>query len=69
MKLSCYKPPYAAALQGVRSGRNRCFLKLPPVALSPTRMLIRGVYAQAWLSVCFIQGGTRLSALSNVKRH
>lgn len=40
-------------------------LKLPPVALSPTRMLMRGVYAQrSCLFACFIQGGRRLFNIS-----
>lgn len=44
-------------------------LKLPPVALSPTRMLMRGVYAQRSCLFAPFREGEGFSAPSNVKRH
>lgn len=44
-------------------------LKLPPVALSPTRMLMRGVYAQrSCLFDCSSREGQGFSAPPNVKK-
>lgn len=44
-------------------------LKLPPVALSPTRMLMRGVYAQrSCLFDCSSREGEGFLAPPNVKK-